>query len=151
MWMLFNSMYVLFCMWIICAWFSNRVGVRTVVSICVVFLGELLFTWNIFGQHFGKKMVSSKILIKFATSDGLLIFQSMSCFVGEHIIVFSRAELRKYLMSSILTLCWLGWLDSQLNPWLTGLTLFNPLSIGEYMDIDVFSCGYVVAYGSVEQ
>ena len=50
----------------------------------------------------------------------------------------------------MLTLCWLGWLDGRIIPWLSGLTWFNPLSIEEYMDIDVFSGDCVVTYDSAE-
>ena len=114
-------------------------------SIFVFFWLSFDLLGNCCGQYFENKLLwlIVKLLIRFATADGLVIFQSMSCLIGEHIIVFSLIELIKFACGSILTLCWLGWHDGQINPWLSGLTLFNPWSIGDCVDIVIIAVSLI--------
>ena len=146
MWMLFNSVYVLSCMWIICTWLNNWGCLRTLWRQYIFFSGWALTYLEIAVDNILKNKLLwliVKLLIRFATADGLVIFQSMSCLIGEHIIVFSLVELIKFACGYILTLCWLGWHNGQINPWLSGLTLFNPCSIGDCVDIDIIAVSLI--------
>ena len=141
MWMLSNSMFVLSCMRIICTWLNNWGCLRTLWR-------QYLFIWVSFAYlEIAVDNISKKKII---VIDCKIIDQICNCRWTGDIpvnVMFGRwayycvslIELIKFASGFILTLCWLGWHNGQINPWLSGLTLFNPLSIWECMDIDVIA------------